>query len=203
MSVFARGLAIGFAIAAPVGPIGVLCIRRSIADGRVAGFVTGLGAATADAWYGAVAAFGLTAVSGALSRHAMTMRVGGGVFLLLLGARAFFSRPSEAGVTMPRRTLRGAYTTTVLLTLANPTTLLSFAAVYASFGLLRAHSTARASVLVAGVFCGSALWWFLLSGGASMLRARIDARGLRALNRVSGAVIAGFGVAALAGAAAR
>ena len=200
--IFARGVAIGLAIAAPVGPIGVLCIRRTLAGGRLAGFVTGLGAATADTVYGAVAAFGLTAVSAFLVSQQDWLRLIGGAFLLYLGIRTFLTRPMPQTAVRDdksSRTLAGDYASTFLLTITNPLTIISFAAVFAGLGLGSGYDDlASALLLVAGVFTGSALWWLLLSAGVSLLRGRITENGLRWVNRVSGVIITVFGVVALA-----
>lgn len=200
--IFVRGVAIGLAIAAPVGPIGVLCIRRTLAEGRLAGFVTGLGAATADTVYGAIAAFGLTAVSAFLVSQQDLLRLIGGAFLCYLGVRTFVAKPApQAAVVgeMTSRTLASDYFSTFVLTITNPLTILSFAAVFAGLGLGSGYDDLESALLlVAGVFTGSALWWLLLSGGVSLLRGRITANGLRWVNRVSGVIIALFGVVALA-----
>jgi threonine/homoserine/homoserine lactone efflux protein len=206
-----RGLLIGFSIAAPVGPIGVLCIRRTLADGRAAGFVSGLGAATADAAYGAIAGFGLTALSGALVGGQGWLRLTGGLFLIYLGIRTLLARPLEPpGVTGPdatpaavpgapltRRDLAGAYATTLALTLTNPMTIISFAAIFAGVGITAARDYASAALLVAGVFTGSALWWFILSGIAATLRGRMGVRSLRGVNLAAGVIIVTFGLLAL------
>jgi threonine/homoserine/homoserine lactone efflux protein len=200
ISFLLRGLLIGFAIAAPVGPIGVLCIRRTLADGRAYGFVSGLGAATADAAYGFVAGFGLTFVSSFLISHGLWLRLVGGLFLLYLGVRTFMSRPASApaGNGSGRLSLVNAYLTTLALTLTNPATILSFAVVFAGLGLATGGGDYLAAILlVIGVFVGSAAWWLLLSGGVSLLRARFSMRGLAWVNRISGILIAGFGVVAL------
>lgn len=199
VSFLLRGILLGFSIAAPVGPIGVLCIRRTLAQGRAAGFVSGLGAATADAVYGCVAAFGLTAVSGFLVGQQSALRLAGGAFLLYLGARTFFAAPAGQASDAGGRGLPGAYASTFLLTLTNPMTILSFAAVFAGLGLVSAAGDyGSAASLVAGVFLGSAAWWLLLSGGVSLFRSRFTPGALRWVNRISGLVIAGFGAAALA-----
>lgn len=197
LPVFVRGLVIGFSIAAPVGPIGVLCIRRTLADGRATGLAVGLGAAAADAVYGAVAGFGLTAASALLVRQQDLLRLVGGLFLCYLGARTFLARPAEQAARVGGAGLLGAFTATFGLTLANPATILSFVAVFAGFGIAAATGWRDATVLVAGVFLGSALWWLLLSGTVGALRARLDPRALRWVNRLSGLVLLGFGVAAL------
>ena len=196
-NVFLQGFVIGLCIAAPVGPIGVLCIRRSLTDGRLAGLVTGLGAASADALYGCVAAFGLTAVSSFLIGQRFCLALLGGTFLCFLGVRSFFTRPAAMSADVPPAGLASAYAGTFVLTVANPMTILSFVAIFAAVGLESSGSTATAPLLVAGVFVGSAAWWFVLSGGVSFLRSRLDVRLLRAIHRLSGAVITAFGVYAL------
>src|SRR5881409_981452 len=132
---FVRGVAIGFSIAAPVGPIGVLCIRRTLAEGRLCGFASGLGAATADAVYGCVAGFGLTAVSNLLVSQQTWLRLIGGLFLCYLGVKSFFAGPAQTAAAPKSGALAGAYASTFLLTLTNPMTILSFAAVFAGLGL--------------------------------------------------------------------
>ena len=272
MSLFLEGVVIGLAVAAPVGPIGVLCIRRTLAYGRASGLVSGLGAATADAAYGSVAALGLTFVTGLLVDAEAWLRLGGGVFLVFLGVKTFLSRPAERPVAAGRGGLPGAYASTLALTLANPSTILSFAAIFAGLGAGSADGSSTALLLVPGVFlvflgvrtflsrpserlaearkdhlpgayastlvltlanpatilsfaaifaglgagsmggdavhamslvlgvfCGSALWWFVLSGATSLLRAKLPAGALRWVNGLSGAVLAGFGLVALSG----
>lgn len=198
VSFFLRGLAIGFAIAAPVGAIGLLCIRRTLADGRLAGFVSGLGAATADALYGAVAALGLTAISAAIIEHQVGVRVVGGLFLCYLGVRTALASPAITGRGGSARGLLAAYGSTLALTLTNPTTILSFAAVFAGLGLgATAGDRWAAATMVLGVFLGSALWWLLLSGAVGLFRRALTPERLIWVNRISGAVLLGFGLAAL------
>jgi len=197
-SFFLRGLAIGFSIAAPVGPIGVLCIRRTLAEGRLCGFASGLGAATADAVYGCVAGFGLTAVSDLLVSQQTGLRLIGGLFLVYLGVKSFFARPAGSAATPNGGALAGAYASTFLLTLTNPMTILSFAAVFAGLGLGGgATNYAGAALLVLGVFLGSALWWLCLSGGVGLFREKLNDDHFRWVNRISGTIIAGFGLLAL------
>lgn len=189
---------VGFSIAAPVGPIGALTIRRTLAQGRTAGFLTGLGAATADSVYGAVAAFGLTFVTSFLVAQQGWLSLLGGLFLCWLGVATFRAPPAVIQDTPPARSLAGAYASTVFLTLTNPATILSFVGIYAGLGLREAGSDyVAASAFVLGVFLGSALWWLLLSFGVGSLRERLGVRGLRWINRISGAVIAAFGVVVL------
>jgi threonine/homoserine/homoserine lactone efflux protein len=197
-SVLLKGLLIGFAIAAPVGPIGVLCIRRTLAEGRLSGLVSGLGAATADAFYGGVAAFGLTFVSDFLISQQTWLRLLGGLFLCYLGIKTTLAAPAEKPAPATGIGLLAAYTSTLFLTVANPMTILSFAAIFAGLALGTAGRDYRsAGVLVCGVFAGSAFWWLLLSGGVGLLRSRIRPSGLRWVNRISGAVITGCGVLSL------
>jgi threonine/homoserine/homoserine lactone efflux protein len=201
VGLFLEGIVIGFAIAAPVGPIGVLCIRRTLAEGRVSGLVSGLGAATADALYGAVAALGLTFVTEFLVGGQAWLRLVGGAFLLFLGVRTFLARPAERAAPAARSGLPGAYASTFFLTLTNPTTILSFAAIFAGLGVAgdASGSALSAMLLVLGVFLGSAAWWVVLSGATSLFRTRLSVRGLRWVNRISGTVIAAFGVLAVSG----
>jgi threonine/homoserine/homoserine lactone efflux protein len=195
-----RGWLIGFAIAAPVGPIGVLCIRRTLSDGRLAGFLSGLGAATADSIYGAIAAFGLTALQEALLRQQSWLRILGGLFLLYLGIRTLLAAPARAAAPAPgRRGTLGAYFSTLVLTLTNPATILAFLVIFAGFRLgEQTHSYWGAVSIVVGVFLGSASWWLLLSALVGLLRERFTAGWLRWVNRLAGGVICAFGVAALA-----
>ena len=194
------GGAVGFSIAAPVGPIGALTIRRTLAQGRLMGFFTGLGAATADGLYGALAAFGLTAVTDLLLGHASWLRLGGGLFLLYLGVHTLRAPVAPLDQTPRPSGLLAAYASTFVLTAANPTTILSFIGIFAGLGLRSAApGYAGASLLVLGVFLGSALWWLLLSGFVGRLRGRLHPAALRWVNRLSGAVIAAFGLWALSG----
>jgi threonine/homoserine/homoserine lactone efflux protein len=193
-----RGLAIGFAIALPVGPIGVLCIRRTLAEGRAAGLISGLGAASADAIYGCVAAFGLTAVSTFLLNHQFWLRLVGGLFLCCLGVKTFLSKPATSSADVKGGSLATDYASTLFLTLTNPMTILSFAAVFAGVGLGSAAADyVSALKLVTGVFLGSALWWLLLSFGINLSRAKFNESKLRWVNRLSGIAICGFGLIAL------
>jgi threonine/homoserine/homoserine lactone efflux protein len=193
-----RGLIIGFSIAAPVGPIGVLCIRRTLAHGRAAGFVSGLGAATADAIYGSIAGFGLTFLSGFLIGQQHGLRLAGGAFLMYLGLRTFLARPVAGSARAGASGLVSAYVSTLFLTLTNPMTIISFAAIFAGLGLgPAAGSYGAAAILVAGVFAGSAAWWLILSAGAGAFRDRFTPAGLRWVNWVSGTVITLFGLMAI------
>lgn len=192
------GVVIGFSIAAPVGPIGVLCIRRTLAEGRLHGLVSGLGAATADALYGCIAAFGLAFVSDFLVQQQVWLRVVGSAFLLFLGVRTILAKPKQKPQDDKKLGLASSYGSTFLLTLTNPVTIISFAAVFASLGLgSTASDYGSAALLVLSVFTGSSSWWLILSGSVSLLRAKVTPRVLLWINRVSGAIIVVFGVVAL------
>jgi len=171
-----RGLALGLLIAAPVGPIGLLCIRRTLDGGRALGLLSGLGAATADALYGAVAGLGLTFVSSLLIRQEWWLRLLGGLFLCYLGLQTFRAAPAVQAAPASARGLLGAYLSTFLLTLTNPATILSFTLVFAGMGLASATGGdyGRAAWLVLGVFAGSALWWLLLSSAVAFFRGRLQ-----------------------------
>jgi threonine/homoserine/homoserine lactone efflux protein len=193
-----RGLLIGFSIAAPVGPIGVLCIRRTLAEGRTFGFVSGLGAATADAFYGSVAGLGLTLVSGFLIGQQSWLRLIGGTYLCYLGYRTFRSKPSEQAASARGRGIIGAYGSTLFLTLTNPITILSFAAIFAGLGAGAAAGDYRSAIaLIAGVFTGSCAWWLILVIITSIFRSRLNTTGLGWVNRISGTIIAVFGLIVL------
>jgi threonine/homoserine/homoserine lactone efflux protein len=198
---FIRGLLIGLAIAAPVGPIGILCIRRTLQDGWLVGLLTGLGAATADGTYGAIAAFGLTVVIQVLTGKAIWLQLVGGLFLGYLGIRTLLSVPSARAASNTARGMVGAYISTVGLTLTNPLTIFSFFGIFAGLGLARTgeSSTLAALVLVLGVTGGSSLWWLTLSSGVAIARQRVNELTLRIINLISGSIIFIFGIVALIG----
>ena len=193
-----RGLIIGFSIAAPVGPIAVLCIRRTLSEGRASGLITGLGAATADAIYGCIAALGLTFISNFLVSQRAVLRLVGGGFLCYLGFKAFLSKPTQQEDSVQQSSVVGTYASTFFLTITNPMTILSFVAIFAGFGVGEASGDYFSAILlVLGVFLGSALWWFILSGTVSLLRTKFNANKLLWVNRISGIIITGFGILAL------
>ena len=201
ITILLRGILIGFSIAAPVGPIGVLCIRRTLNDGRAIGFASGMGAATADAFYGCVAAFGLTLVSDFLIGQKFLLSLIGGLFLIALGIKTFTSRPADdsSSPDSPRgRGLIAAYASTLFLTLTNPATILSFLVIFAGLGIVNeTRNSFAAFVLVIGVFIGSALWWLTLSLGAGIFRDKFNATAMAWVNRISGIIITAFGIVAL------
>lgn len=200
LEVVLKGAAIGLAIAAPVGPIGLLCIRRTLAEGRAAGLATGLGAATADAVYGLVAVLGLGLLAAALARHASLLQLAGGALLvwLAIGSLRRAARPAAAReAPADARGLAGAFASTFGLTLANPMTILAFAGVVAALAA-PAHGKAPSFLLVLGVFLGSMAWWLMLVAATSLARRALPAGALRVIELVAGAALLGFGGYAIA-----
>ena len=191
MTLFLKALLFGFLLAASVGPLWILCFRRTLAQGVLAGLASGLGIALADGLYGAVAAFGLTAISGFLQRHAFWIGLAGGAFLVYLGLRTLLARPSLDGGLAENVGHARAFLSTLGLTLANPPTIVAFAAIFAGLGLVTGEY-ASAAWVVLGVFLGSASWWIVLAAGAGWLRGRIGPRLLRGVNVFSGLSILGF-----------
>ncbi|MDE2291582.1 MAG: LysE family transporter [Elusimicrobia bacterium] len=192
-----KGFILGVAIAAPVGPIGVLCIRRTLSHGRASGLVSGLGAATADTLYGAAAAFGLSFVSGALMRDQRWVRLLGGLGLLALGVHTMRAKPTRpAGERSTHHTLAGDYASAFALTLANPATLIAFAAIFAGLGLAE-EGIVRPALIVAGVFVGSGAWWFFLTSTVGRLHGHLRTEHIGLINLLSGTLISCFGALAL------
>lgn len=196
------GLLIGFTIAAlpPIGPISLLCLRRTLAEGRMVGLVSGLGAATADAVFGLIAGLGLTVLAEWLNSYAGGLRLAGGVFLLYLGGKTLLAPPAHPLAAPTSRHLAAAYASTLALTLTSPVTIFAFLAVFAGLGLGTSPNSGTgggglllALLLAGGVFVGSSCWWLLLSGGASLLRPLFTPARMRWMNRGTGALIAGFG----------
>ena len=193
--IFFRGLLIGISIAAPVGPIGVLCIRRTLSNGKLMGFLSGMGAATADMVYGATAAFGLTVITELLVENKFWFQLIGGSFLLYLGIKTFLEKPADHAAKASQSGYLGAYLSTFFLTITNPMTILSFAAIFA--GTMFVGKTNSPILLVSGVFTGSATWWLTLSFVIGLLRDRLTASHMAWINRISGAIIVIFGIVAL------
>lgn len=189
---FLKGLAFGFVLAATVGPMWVLCLRRTLAYGAATGLASGMGIAVADGLYGAVAAFGLTAISGFLLAHGFWIGLAGGVFLVYLGVKTLLAAPAAAGATAKPASHAQAFLSTLGLTLANPPTILAFAAIFAGLGLAASADFTAAALVTLGVFLGSAAWWLVLAAFAGTLRARLGPGLLRAINIVSGATILAF-----------
>lgn len=193
-----KGLMIGFAIAAPVGPIGILCINRTLKAGTLAGLISGLGAAVADACYGCVAGFGLVSISQFLLAQADLIRLLGGVILIILGIKTFLSSSKKKALTDKANTLWEDFLSTLLLTLTNPATIISFIAIYASLGIVEKNANySEAITIVLGVFLGSLIWWGILCSIVGLIRHKLSDTILKWINWFSGAILLGFGIFAL------
>src|SRR5258708_1781934 len=193
-----KGFLIGFAVAAPVGPVGLLTIRRSIVHGKMMGFITGTGAALADAVFGAVAAFGIRAVTDFLTHPANAFELIGGALMIVLGVQAARSLPpAESKVSTETPNLLGAFGSTLVITLTNPMTILGFIAIFSG---LKQHpyNSLTAVELTLGVFLGSVAWWLLLSHLATWLGNQLNGRGMRWINACAGLGVALLGVWQLA-----
>jgi threonine/homoserine/homoserine lactone efflux protein len=193
--IFLKGLVVGFLIATPVGPIGLLCIQRTLSEGKIHGLVSGLGAATADAIFGLIAALGLTVISNFLFEVQFWLRLFGGIFLCYLGVRTFLSKPRAQVSSDDSPRYISNYGSTFLLAFTNPITIIVFVALFAGLGVVGSDFSVGLSV--SGVFVGSALWWFMLCGAAGVLREKISYSRLSWLNKVSGIIITIFGAGIL------
>lgn len=198
VTLFIRGFLIGLSVAAEIGPMAILCIRRTLAQGHLAGLATGLGVASADGCYGAVAGFGLVLISQFVVAQHVWLRLIGGIFLCYLGLKTLLAAPATRAASASGGDLVRSYLSALGLTLTNPMTILSFAAIFAGLGVGTGGGYGGAGLLVLGVFIGSALWWVVLAGAVTALRGRITPRVLRWVNRASGTIILAFGLVALA-----
>ena len=198
-TIFLRGIAIGFAIAAPIGPVGILCIRKALADGRLAAFVAGLGAAAADTIFGGIAAFGIGAVMSFIDGQMTILKIVGGIFMVGLGGHTWRS----AAIVVEAEPGKGPgmlrdFLSTLVITITNPGTIFGVAGVFAALGPMgRPQVGLATALLVAGIFTGSALWWLTLSAVASAARDRFTPERMRQFNHLSGALLMVFGAVAL------
>ena len=192
---FIKGFIIGFSVAAPVGPIGLLTVKRTLTEGRTSGFITGIGAATADSVYGAVAGFGLTAISTFLLTQAYWLKLLGGLFLIYLGVNSFIKQTSTKEANLKSKGLFNHFFSTFVLTVSNPSTILSFLAIFASIGIGSIKISYISSLtVVIGVFIGSAFWWLILSSLVNYFKSKITNRKLMILNKLSGLLLISFGL---------
>lgn len=192
---FIKGLLIGLSIAAPVGPIGVLCIRRTLAYGKIVGLVSGLGAAFADGIYGLIAGLGLTLISNFLIQQQIWIKLIGGIFLCYLGIKTLLSKSEYSTSTTQKKNIVKAFLSVFFLTLTNPMTILSFIGIFAGLGISSPETNIVSSLsLIFGVFCGSTLWWLILSNGVGLFKERLSTNSLTKINRLSGIIILTFGV---------
>lgn len=200
IGLFLRGLLIGLSIAATVGPMSILCIQRTLKSGFRVGFISGLGIATADGIYGCVAGLGLTVIATFLVGQQHWVRLIGGLCLLYIGLHTLLSAPATRAAASKNRptSLLSSYLSTFLLTLTNPTTILSFVAIFAGLGVVSDRNSAGNAILVVcGVFLGSTLWWAILTCGVNSLRNRLTPQVMQWINRASGLIIITFGIIAL------
>lgn len=191
MNLLLKGLLLGFSVAAPVGPIGLLCIKRTLSEGKLSGFVSGLGAATADLVYGCIAAFGLTAISSFLLYYKQPIQIVGGIFLVYLAVKIFFSRvPEKSALGDIDVSLTKSYISTFFLTITNPVTIISFMAMFAGLGIIAAVGNYFQSVIVViGVFLGSAIWWLTLSMIVGLFHKKISSRTMYWINIIAAVFI--------------
>lgn len=195
ISLLLKGLLAGITIAAPLGPVNLICIHRTLSRGSRNGLISGLGAATADTFYGIIAGFGLTLVSNFLINHQNILRIAGGIFIIFLGARVFFYHFRRKNYDTENVGLVKEFSSTFFLTLTNPITILAFLGIFAALGLTTKDLTyLSASILVCGVFLGSAIWWTILSSGVDRFRERFTDNTLHHINQISGVIITLFGV---------
>jgi threonine/homoserine/homoserine lactone efflux protein len=189
-----RGLAAGFIIAAPVGPVNVLCIQRTLQKGWKPGVVAGTGAALGDSLYGAVAGFSISLIIQFLIQEEFWFRLIGGLLLMAIGLMYYFRRPPSLAAGKDISSAHSDFAAAFLLTVANPTTVLSFLTVLATLGLGRHRPVWETSLLIAGIFCGSMIWWLILASGTSLLRSKITDHVMGWMNRAAGVAIGGFGL---------
>jgi len=194
-----KGLIIGFAMAVPIGPVGIMCIRKTLAEGHSRGLIIGIGAATADSLYSSMAAFGLTFISDAITAHQFWLRLVGGGVLLFLGIRTFYAQPKNPKIRFESTGVLRSYIYAFFLVMTNPVTIFAFIAVFAAFGLGHALNFFSACILVLGVFAGSCLWFITLSYIATFFRKKLDTEGFRWVNRIAGILILISGIIALVG----
>jgi len=192
---FAKSVTIGLAVAAPVGPMSLLCIRSTLQRGQTVGLLYGAGIAAADATYAAVAALGVAAVATILAAGGVWLKLAGSLVLIYFGIRTFLLPPANrAGDSTTSAGVRG-FVASYALTLTNPPTFLFFAGVFASLSAFA--SATQAAAFAGGVFAGSMFWWLLLTSVVALLSGRLNERVLRLFNRIAGITLIAFGIQAL------
>jgi threonine/homoserine/homoserine lactone efflux protein len=192
---FIKGIIIGLITGAPLGPVGILCLRTTLTNGAVYGLLSGLGSAVADSLYGFVAAFGVTFISRVLTHHQNYIRMFGAIVIVILGIRIFFSKEEKEALPLSGKNLLKSFFATFFLAISNPATVFSFLIIFASYGTKHMGSNNLARVvLVLGVFTGSALWWVVLVTAASLFRESITHKHMRLLNKTLGSITACLGI---------
>ena len=198
LSIFIQGIVIGLTLAVPIGPISLLCIQRTIADGRLHGIISGLGVSTADSFYAAITVLGLTVISSLIIAHQYLFRSLAGIILILIGIRVFLLMPAVVSEKSEHETYLKDYLSMVTIAIANPMTLIFFLVILPGFGVIIQESAfLPAAEFVAGVFFGSAIWWIFLCGSVGSVRSRISVKNLGLINRISGVLISCFGAGML------
>lgn len=192
---FLTGVIIGFLVAAIIGPIGILVVRRSIADGFFVGLASGLGVALADTVYSGLATFGLTIIADSLLAHTFLLRLVGGIYLTYLGIRIFFNKPAHLHDGYKRMSIPGAFTSLFFLTLTNPLTIILFAALF-STAHINVHEInfSSAAKLTTGIFIGSSIWWVILASSSSFLGSKLTVKALNLINKTTGSIIVLVGI---------
>ena len=195
---FIQGIIIGLTLAVPVGPISLLCIQRSVADGPLHGIISGIGVASADSFYAAVSFLGLTIISGVIIAHQYLFRSVAGIVLIFIGIRIFLSVPAVISTQTGHETYLKDYLSMAAIAIANPLTLVFFLVIVPGFGIvIQGNSILAALEFVAGVFFGSTVWWIVLCGSIGRVRTRISEENLMLINRISGIFISCFGAGML------
>ncbi len=197
-SLFIQGIIIGLTLSVPIGPISLLCIQRSVADGRLHGIISGIGVASSDSFYAAVSSLGLTIISGLIMTQQYLFRFLAGIILVFVGIHVFLSIPTAASTRTRHETYLKDYLSMVAIAIANPLTLLFFLVIVPGFGVvIQGSSVVSAMEFVGGVFIGSSVWWIVLCGSVGTMRSRISEQNLRLINRISGILISFFGAGML------
>ncbi len=191
-----KGIIVGLSASIPLGPIGVLCIQRTLNKGRVSGFISGLGAAAADGLFAIIAGFGISIIIDSVVEYQLYLKLIGGIILFVLGVRLLYANPAvdlRRQLKKKKKGLFGDFLSIFILTVSNPIGIFVFVAVFAGFNLVGKESSISVIILVLGVITGAALWWFSLSGLVSIFRNRFRLRKLLLVNRVAGVLVIAFG----------
>ena len=198
VSLFVQGIIIGLTLAVPVGPLALICIQRTVTEGRLHGIFSGIGVATADSFYAAITFLGLTVISGLIIAQQYLFRFLAGVVLILIGIRVFLSIPSAISAKTEHETYLKDYLSMVALAIANPLTLVFFLVILPGYGVvIYGIDSLSAAEFVAGVFFGSTVWWIVLCGSIGSVRSRLSCENLGLINRVSGLLFSCFGAGVL------
>lgn len=200
--IFIQGIILGFSASVPLGPMGLICIQKTLNRGRLAGLISGAGAAAADTFYATIAAFGISFITDFIHKEQFTLRIIGSIILVLLGYKIFITNPAIQIRKQSRKknNLLGDFVSIFFLTLSNPITVFFFGAVFASTGVLKGDNSFLELVeVVVGVFTGGMLWWLILTTVVNVFRSKFRLKRLWWINKITGAIIVIFGIAAIIG----